>query len=100
MTLLDEVAWWQTDDFWQYALFAATACIRAAASWVGVLSARHARIWPGTLAAQRHKDQFGTQQKQSPDGGQPIISAGQRAVIRSSPHRWLHGSPGYDRAGS
>ncbi|HET6190774.1 MAG TPA: hypothetical protein VFE59_27710 [Trebonia sp.] len=21
--LLDEVAWWQTDDFWQYALFAA-----------------------------------------------------------------------------
>lgn len=29
--LLDEVAWWQTDDFWQYALFAATAYIRAAA---------------------------------------------------------------------
>jgi hypothetical protein len=23
--LLDEVAWWQTDDFWQYALFAAVA---------------------------------------------------------------------------
>jgi hypothetical protein len=30
--LLDEVAWWQTDDFWQYALYAAVACIRAAAS--------------------------------------------------------------------
>ena len=30
--LLDEVAWWQTDDFWQYALFAAVAYIRAAAS--------------------------------------------------------------------
>ncbi len=30
--LLDEVAWWQADDFWQYALFAAVACIRAAAS--------------------------------------------------------------------
>jgi hypothetical protein len=29
--LLDEVAWWQTDDFWQYALFAAVAYIRAAA---------------------------------------------------------------------
>jgi hypothetical protein len=28
--LLDEVAWWQTDDFWQYALFAAVAYIRAA----------------------------------------------------------------------
>jgi hypothetical protein len=30
--LLDEVAWWQTDDFWQYALFATVAYIRAAAS--------------------------------------------------------------------
>ena len=34
--LLDEVACWQTDDFWQYALFAAVACIRAAASRAGV----------------------------------------------------------------
>jgi len=34
--LLDEVAWWQADDFWQYALFAAVACIRAAASRTGV----------------------------------------------------------------
>ena len=34
--LLDEVAWWQTDDLWQYALFAAAACIRAAASRAGV----------------------------------------------------------------
>lgn len=33
--LLDEVAWWQTDDFWQYALFAAVACIRAAANRAG-----------------------------------------------------------------
>ena len=30
--LLDEVAWWQTDDFWQYALYTAVAYIRAAAS--------------------------------------------------------------------
>ena len=29
--LLDEVGWWQTDDFWEYALFAAAAYIRAAA---------------------------------------------------------------------
>ena len=28
--LLDEVAWWQVDDFWQNALLAAAACIRAA----------------------------------------------------------------------
>ena len=34
--LLDEVSWWQTDDFWQYALFAAVAYIRAAASPAGV----------------------------------------------------------------
>jgi hypothetical protein len=34
--LLDEVAWWQAGDFWQYALFAAVACIRAAASRAGV----------------------------------------------------------------
>ena len=34
--LLDEVVWWQTDDFWQYALFAAVAYIRAAASRAGV----------------------------------------------------------------
>jgi hypothetical protein len=33
--LLDEVAWWQTDD-WQYALFAAVAYIRAAARRAGV----------------------------------------------------------------
>jgi hypothetical protein len=34
--LLEEVAWWQTDDFWQYALFAAVACIRAAARRAGL----------------------------------------------------------------
>jgi hypothetical protein len=34
--LLDEVAWWQADDFWQYAAYAAIACIRAAASRAGV----------------------------------------------------------------
>ena len=34
--LLDEVAWWQTNDFWQYALYAAVAYIRAAASRAGV----------------------------------------------------------------
>ena len=34
--LLDEVAWWQTDDFWQYALFAAVAYIRVAADRAGV----------------------------------------------------------------
>ena len=34
--LLGEVAWWQIDDFWQYALCAAVAYIRTAASRAGV----------------------------------------------------------------
>jgi hypothetical protein len=34
--LLDEVAWWQTDDFWQYSMYAAVAYIRAAADRAGV----------------------------------------------------------------
>jgi hypothetical protein len=34
--LLGEIVWWQTDDFWQYALFATVAYIRAAASRAGV----------------------------------------------------------------
>jgi hypothetical protein len=34
--LLEEVAMWQTDDFWQYAMYAAVACIRAAANRAGV----------------------------------------------------------------
>ena len=34
--LLAEVAWWQTDGFWEYALYAAAAYIRAAASHSGV----------------------------------------------------------------
>jgi len=36
LDLLDEVAWWQTDDFWRYALYAAVAFIRAAAGRAGV----------------------------------------------------------------
>jgi hypothetical protein len=34
--LLQEVAYWQTDDFWQYATYAAVAYIHAAASRAGV----------------------------------------------------------------
>lgn len=34
--LLDEVVWWQTDDFWEYALYTAVAYIRAAASRAGL----------------------------------------------------------------
>jgi hypothetical protein len=34
--LLEEVIWWQTDDFWRYGLLAAVLYIRAAAHRVGV----------------------------------------------------------------
>jgi hypothetical protein len=34
--LLEEIADWRTDDLWQYAMYAATAYIRAAASRAGV----------------------------------------------------------------
>jgi len=34
--LLDEVAWWQTDDFWRYALLAAVAFIRLVADRAGL----------------------------------------------------------------
>jgi hypothetical protein len=35
--LLEEVAYWQADDFWQYAMYAAVAYVRAAANRAGVL---------------------------------------------------------------
>jgi hypothetical protein len=41
--LLDVVAWWQADDFWRYALFAAVAYIRAAADRAGVPARRVCR---------------------------------------------------------
>ncbi len=34
--LLDEVIWWQTDDFWRYSLLAAVALIRASAERQGM----------------------------------------------------------------
>ena len=34
--MLEEVAFWQADDFWQYAAYAAVAYIRAAADQAGV----------------------------------------------------------------
>jgi hypothetical protein len=34
--LLDEVAYWGSDDFWRYAMYAAIAYVRAAASQLGV----------------------------------------------------------------
>ena len=33
---MDEVAYWQTDDFWRYAAYAAIAYVRMAADRAGV----------------------------------------------------------------
>ncbi|TVY98945.1 hypothetical protein EAS64_42565 [Trebonia kvetii] len=53
--LLDEVAFWQADDFWQYAMYAAVAYIRAAASRAGVLRCpRHAGNSTSALAIRRY----------------------------------------------
>jgi hypothetical protein len=48
--LLDEAVWRQTDDFWQYAMFAAIAYIRAAADRAGPC-ARYARSYPSVDSA-------------------------------------------------
>ena len=34
--LLDEIVWWQTDDFWRYGLLAAVALVRASADRHGM----------------------------------------------------------------
>ena len=69
--LLDEVAWWQADDFWQYALYAAVAYIRAAASRVGV-PVRQACQWPWTwasaLATRRHSADYACAFKRRREG--------------------------------
>ena len=41
--ILDEVVWWQTDDFWVYALYAAVALIRASAEHQGASVAEFAK---------------------------------------------------------
>ena len=49
--LLDEVASWQADDFWQYAVYAAVAYIRAAASRAGVPVRQDLIDHPGQMMA-------------------------------------------------
>jgi hypothetical protein len=58
--LLDEVAWWQTDDFRQYGLFAAAGYIRAAARRAGV-PVRH-----GPRSARNHCYASGRQRLSQP----------------------------------
>jgi hypothetical protein len=91
--LLDEIVWWQTDDFWQYALFAAVAYVRAAASRAGVPVPRHARTWISALATQRHNHHSGRSEGGHSTVEPPIITAGRRAVITEATCRWQRGKP-------
>jgi hypothetical protein len=68
--LLDEVAWWQTDDFWQYALYAAVAYIRAAPpAEPACRCARHARNWPSATARGPNEPSL-----MHPDAGSQVAS--------------------------
>ena len=91
--LLDEVIWWQSDDFWQYALFAAVASIRAAAGRAGVPARRACPDLAGVLATGRHDDQFGTRQNGHLTAARPVITAGTCAVVTSSERCWLRSGP-------
>jgi hypothetical protein len=80
--LLDEVAWWQTDDFWQYALFATVASIAPPPAGRACRYARHARTWPSAPAIRRHNDQFGTPCQRSSNGGAGDHNGGYRMRSR------------------
>ena len=75
--LLDEVAWWQADNFWKYALFAAVAYIRAAASRAGRAGTPG---MPGPGPAPRAPSAITTSSGRRASGhltvGRPIITAG------------------------
>ena len=67
--LLDDVAWWQSDDFWQYALFAAVAYVRGRqpsgrAGPPGMPGPGPALRRPGTVATRP-----GRPRERSPGGG-------------------------------
>ncbi len=49
--LLNEVSWWQADDFWRYALYAAIAYTRLAASRAGVPVSQVCRKLAGNVHA-------------------------------------------------
>jgi hypothetical protein len=78
--LLDEVTWWQSDDFWQYALFAAVAYVRAAASRAGVpvrQACQDLAQRSGDLATIATRP--GRLREGSPDGGTADDNGGSRA---------------------
>ena len=61
--LLEEVAWWQTDDFWEYALYAAVAYIRAAASQAGLPVRQACQDLTQPRVTQRHNTHYSAARK-------------------------------------
>jgi len=82
--LLDEVAWWQTDDFWQYACSRRSPTSAPPPAGPASQRARHARNWASARATRRHNDHFGTQPNQSSDGAAAEHIGGSARGYRTS----------------
>ena len=65
--LLEEVAWWQTDDIWEHALYAAVADIRAAANQAGVPVRQARQDLAQRRGARRHNTHYGAAPKDHTD---------------------------------
>jgi hypothetical protein len=65
--LLDEVAWWQTDDFWEYALYARLPTSALPPAGLACPYARHARTCPSAWATPRHNTQYGAAREDHTD---------------------------------
>jgi hypothetical protein len=65
--LLEEAAWWQPDDIWEYALYAAVAYIRAAASQAGVPVRQACQDLAQRRGARRHNTHYGAAPKDHTD---------------------------------
>jgi hypothetical protein len=82
------VAWWQTDDFWQYALFAAVAYIRAAASRAGAPVRQACQDLAQRPATRRHNDPFGAAPTPSRRYGLAAHSGSARVLAGLLSHSW------------
>ena len=78
--LLDEIIWWQSDDFWVWALDALAVCTRGsrptARAWA---SARSATVWPvATASISAHRAERITTRRCAPNIAPTRSRAGDR----------------------
>ena len=85
---LDEVAWWQADDFWQYALFAAVAYIAPPPAGRACRYARQARTCSAPWPPSAIMTTLGRSRRRSPG---PEVRAGRPSTParagRAADHR-------------